>query len=72
MNTLSMYLGIRLVDSIQLDHNKITLPGYIGALTRELKKKHEKMLVNSAVEPEFLFKTKVEMSKGNATTEIRR
>lgn len=53
-----MYLRHNLIDSISLDRDKITLPGYIGTFMRILKEKHNNVLEQCVEEPEFLVQNK--------------
>lgn len=55
---LLMYLRHNLIDSISLDRDKITLPGYIGTFMRILKEKHNNVLEQCVEEPEFLVQNK--------------
>jgi hypothetical protein len=52
---LVMYLGFEQIDSIPLDSEKITKPGYLGSLKRELMQKHTEQLAFLCTEPEFLI-----------------
>lgn len=52
---LIMYIGLDVVDSIQLITDKITEPGYVGSVKRELIQKHEEQLQFLSIEPEFLI-----------------
>jgi len=55
---LLMYISHKLIDSISLEHDKITLPGYIGCFIRRLKEKHNSILTQTEEEPEFLVQNK--------------
>lgn len=52
---LVMYLGLDCIDSILLNTEKITEPGYVGSVKRELMQKHSLELQHLACEPEFLI-----------------
>jgi len=63
---LLMYLSNDLIDSITLEHKKVTLPGYVGSFIKRLKEKHNYILAQSTEEPQFLVQNKVNPSKPNA------
>lgn len=52
---LIMYIGLDMVDAVPLNTDKITEPGYVGSLKRELIQKHEDQLQFLSTEPEFLI-----------------
>jgi hypothetical protein len=49
-----MYLGNDLIDSVTLEDEKVRIPGYLGEFKRQMKIKHEELLVQSETRPEFL------------------
>lgn len=51
---LVMYLGFDLIDAVPLNTDKITQPGYVGSIKRELMEKHTLQLQLLSSEPEFL------------------
>ena len=65
---LLMYLRNELIDSIYLEHKKVTLPGYVGSFIRLLKEKHNQILSQSIEEPQFLVQNKAHPSKRNLRT----
>ena len=52
---LMMYIGNDLVESVPLDRNKVTIPGYVGTLKRELEQRHDAEISHTIEEPEFLI-----------------
>ena len=52
---LLLYIGNDLIESAPLDSTKITLPGYVGTLKRELEQKHDVEIRQAIEEPEFLI-----------------
>ena len=52
---LVMYVGFDMIDTIRLNTEKITEPGYVGSLKRELMQKHATQLQYLSAEPEFLI-----------------
>ena len=65
---LLMYVSNELIDSIYLEHKKVTLPGYVGSFIRLLKEKHNQILDQSMEEPQFLVQNKAHPSKRNLRT----
>ena len=51
---LVMYLGNDFIAAVPLNTKKITQPGYVGALKRELLEKNADVLIHTAQEPDFL------------------
>lgn len=49
-----MYLGNDLIDSVSLEDEKVKIPGYLGDFKRQMKIKHNDLLVQSEARPEFL------------------
>jgi hypothetical protein len=51
---LMMYLGSDLIETVPLNFQLVTLPGYLGGFTRQLKEKHAVLIQNFSEEAEFL------------------
>jgi hypothetical protein len=51
---LMMYIGNDLIEAIQLDDDKIRIPGYVGDYKRSLKIKYQELLIHNEKSPEFL------------------
>lgn len=51
---LMMYIGNDLIESVQLDLERISKPGYLGSFKRTLKNKHSELLQQYPDPPEFL------------------
>lgn len=51
---LMMYIGNDLIESIPLDHERISNPGYLGSFKRTLKKKYSELIQQFPDPPEFL------------------
>ena len=51
---LMMYIGNDLIESIQLDDDKIKLPGYVGHFKRFLKTKYKELIDQQSNPPDFL------------------
>ena len=51
---LMMYLGNDLIESISLDDQRISKPGYLGTFKRCLKQKYRELILQSPTPPEFL------------------
>jgi hypothetical protein len=51
---LMMYLGNDLVESVPLDLDRISKPGYLGNFKRNLKIKYRELIQQSPQPPEFL------------------
>jgi hypothetical protein len=49
-----MYVGNDLIESVQLDLDRISKPGYLGSFKRTLKIKHSELLQLYPDPPEFL------------------
>lgn len=49
-----MYIGYDLIESIPLDDNRISKPGYVGSIKRSLKSKHNELIQLNPDPPEFL------------------
>jgi hypothetical protein len=51
---LMMYIGNDLIESIQLDPERIPKPGYLGSFKRCLKMKYSELIKQYATAPDFL------------------
>jgi hypothetical protein len=51
---LMMYIGNDLIESIPLDDDRISKPGYVGSIKRCLKIKYDELIQQYAERPEFL------------------
>jgi len=51
---LMMYIGNDLIESVKLDNERISKPGYLGSFKRCLKLKHRELLQQFPDPPEFL------------------
>lgn len=51
---LMMYLGNDLIDSIPVNFDLLSQPGYLGRFKRMLKNKYAELIQQSATQPEFL------------------
>jgi hypothetical protein len=51
---LMMYLGNDLIESVTLNLQSISQPGYLGSFKRNLKQKHIELIQQSGSVPEFL------------------
>ncbi len=51
---LMMYIGNDLIESIQLDVDRIPIPGYVGQFKRTLKIKYQELIRGYSFAPEFL------------------
>jgi hypothetical protein len=51
---LMMYIGYDLIESIPLDDNLISKPGYLGSIKRSLKSKYRELVQQYSKPPEFL------------------
>lgn len=49
-----MYLGNDLIESIQLEDERISKPGYLGSFKRALKEKYNDLILQHSDKPEFL------------------
>ena len=52
---LMMYIGNDLIESIPLELDRISKPGYVGNIKRVLKRKHSELIQQYADKPEFLI-----------------
>jgi hypothetical protein len=51
---LMMYIGNDLIESITLDDDRISKPGYVGSIKRCLKIKYSELIQQYEERPEFL------------------
>ena len=51
---LMMYIGNDLIEAVQLDDDKIRVPGYIGHFKRNLKMKYRELISQYPIAPDFL------------------
>jgi hypothetical protein len=51
---LMMFLGNDMIDSVPVQMNQLSLPGYLGRFKRVLKEKHTDLIRESGTPPEFL------------------
>ena len=49
-----MYIGNDLIEAIQLDDDKIRLPGCVGHFKRNLKMKYQELIDMNSNPPDFL------------------
>ena len=52
---LMMYIGNDLIESIPLELDRISKPGYVGNIKRVLKNKHSELIQQYGDKPEFLI-----------------
>ena len=53
---LTMFIGNDFIDSLSLQQNFITFPGYVGHFVRLLRKRNQSLLLQEHMEPEFLLR----------------
>jgi hypothetical protein len=51
---LMMYIGNDLIEAIQLEDDKIRIPGYVGDFKRNLKMKYQQLINQHSNPPDFL------------------
>jgi hypothetical protein len=51
---LMMYIGNDLIEAVQLEDDKIRIPGYVGDFKRNLKIKYSELMNQFSNPPEFL------------------
>lgn len=51
---LMMYLGNDLIESVPVNSDQLSLPGYLGKFKRVLKEKHAQLISESPKGAEFL------------------
>jgi hypothetical protein len=49
-----MYLQNDLLETVPLDRDRVSIPGYLGKIKRDLKEKYRGTLAESAEAPEFI------------------
>ena len=49
-----MFLGNDLIETVQLDVEKIRIPGYVGDFKRYLKTKYKELIMTQKDPPDFL------------------
>lgn len=49
-----MYIGNDLIEAIQLEVDKIRIPGYVGHFKRNLKMKYQELINQHSDPPDFL------------------
>ena len=52
---LTMFIGNDFIDSVSIEQNLITFPGYVGYFVRLMRKRNQSLLLNEDIEPEFLL-----------------
>ena len=52
---LMMYIGNDLIESVPLDLERISKPGYLGNFKRSLKEKYNELIQQCPEKPEFLI-----------------
>ena len=63
-----MYIGNDLIESIQLDDDKIKLPGYVGHYKRFLKMKYEELINQHKNPPDFIVTNLLPQNKQTGKT----
>jgi hypothetical protein len=53
---LTMFIGNDFIDSVSIEQNLITFPGYVGHFARLLRKRNQSLLLEEHMEPEFLLR----------------
>jgi hypothetical protein len=51
---LMMYIGNDLIEAVQLEVDKIRIPGYVGDFKRNLKAKYQELISQHSTPPDFL------------------
>jgi hypothetical protein len=51
---LMMYIGNDLIEAVQLEDDKIRIPGYVGDYKRSLKIKYQELISQHSNPPDFL------------------
>jgi len=49
-----MYIGNDLIEAVQLEDDKIRIPGYVGDFKRSLKIKYQELISKYSNPPDFL------------------
>ena len=52
---LLFYLGNDLIEAVNLQPEKIALPGYLGSFKRSLQQKYNWLIAEESTPPEFLI-----------------
>ena len=63
-----MYIENDLIEAIQLDDDKIKLPGYVGHFKRFLKMKYEELINQHKNPPDFLVTNLLPQNKQTGKT----
>lgn len=51
---LMMFMGNDLIESVPLELDRISKPGYVGNFKRSLKEKYNELILQHEAKPEFL------------------
>ncbi len=51
--TLLMYIENELIDMVPLQDERISIPGYLGEFKRQLKQKHQELILQNSSPPQF-------------------
>ena len=62
---LMMYIGNDLIESVSLDIERISKPGYLGKFKRTMKVKFSEQIQQSGVNPEFLVSVPIPQQFSN-------
>ena len=49
------FIGNDCIDTLPVDQNLITIPGYIGDFIKQFKRKHQELILQAYSEPEFIL-----------------
>jgi hypothetical protein len=60
---LMMYIGNDLIEAIQLEDDKVRIPGYVGHFKRQLKEKYQELISQFSTPPDFLVTNLIPHSK---------
>jgi len=58
-----MYIGNDLIETVQLEVDKIRIPGYVGHFKRNLKMKYHELISQHSDPPDFLVTNLLPQSK---------
>ena len=64
---LMMYVGNDFIESVALNREFISKPGYLGAFKRSLKAKYHQMLLETPKAPEFIVVNPLPAVQGSYT-----
>jgi hypothetical protein len=64
---LVFYIGTDVIDSVALDNEKLSIPGYLGAIKRDLKDKYNELIQSAKEKVEFLV---VEVGKEKKVAKV--